>query len=186
MHVTIETPRGQIAIRPTDDIDVDAFIDLRLEALRTHPESFGSDYDESRRRDRGHWLDRMRTTDRQTTYVAQASDGLVGMTGIFREEGIKVRHLASIWGVYVRPAWRRIGLAGAMINACMDWARAPGDVRIVRLTVITENPSAVRCYRRCGFEQYGLAEDVIHANGKFYDEYLLAKRLMPRVRPSEQ
>jgi RimJ/RimL family protein N-acetyltransferase len=169
-------------IRPTTEADLEPFRELRLEALRAHPEAFGSDFDESRQRPREHWIERMRNTERQMTLVATATNAtLAAMAGIFRDEGAKVRHSASIWGVYVRPAWRGAGLAGALVNACVDWAREAG-VRIVRLSVVTSNESAIRCYRRCGFEQYGLAPEVIFADGKYQDEILMFRKLEEPLR----
>src|SRR4051812_40658649 len=99
------TTNGQsLHIRATTESDLDPFRDLRLEALRTHPEAFGSDYEESRQRPREHWLERLRNNERQMTLVAAADDAtLAGMAGIFREDGAKVRHSADIWGVFVRP-----------------------------------------------------------------------------------
>src|SRR4051812_7523280 len=105
----IRTPRGDLTIRPTREEDAAAFRELRLEALRTHPEAFGADYAEALARPIEFWQERVRSGaggERGVTYVAEAGGALVGMTGIFRDEGSKMRHSATIWGVYIRPDWR--------------------------------------------------------------------------------
>jgi len=47
-----------------------------------------------------------------------------------------VRHSADIVGMYVRPAWRGLRIAGVLVNTCLDWARTHG-VATVKLAVVT-------------------------------------------------
>ena len=114
--------------------------------------------------------------DRGITYVAEANGALVGMTGIFRHEGAKMRHSAMLWGVYVRPGWRGMGIIDSLIEACIAWARAHA-VRQAKLGVVTTNAAAIRSYVRCGFSVYGMEPEVIHHNGVYYDELLMVRVL---------
>jgi RimJ/RimL family protein N-acetyltransferase len=98
------------------------------------------------------------------------------MAGIARDEAVKMRHNAMIWGMYVRPAWRGARLAGALIDACLAWAGRQ-RLRVVKLAVVTTNAPAIRCYLRCGFSVYGVDAEVIHHNGVYYDELLMARRI---------
>ena len=181
MNLTIATPMGTIRLRPTSAIDAEALRELRLEALWMHPEVFASDHDASAKRPLEWWLDRARAGSGekdQVTFVAEsaADDSLVAMCGLYREEGTKINHNAHLWGVYVRPAWRGLKIADAMIDACEQWARQRG-VRIIRLAVITSNAAAIRCYNRRGFVPFGTAPQAICHNGVFFDELLMAKQL---------
>jgi RimJ/RimL family protein N-acetyltransferase len=187
MMPVINTPHGDVTIRPTREADAVAFRELRLEALRTHPEVFGADYDESLARPIEFWQERVRDgagSDLGITYVAVPSsrlrpgaDGaLVGMTGIYRDNHRKMRHSGMIWGVYVLPEWRGTGIAGALIEACVVWAREHG-LRLVKLSVVTTNAAAIRRYVRCGFSVYGVEPEVIYYNGVYYDELLMIRRL---------
>src|SRR5262249_29523872 len=126
MISTIETPRGPITIRPTRDEDVTAYRELRLQALRTHPEAFGATYEEGLAQPIERWQQNVRDgagTDLGISYVAEAGGALIGMTGIYRHKSAKMGHRATIWGVYVRPDWRGAGIADALIGACVSWAR---------------------------------------------------------------
>jgi RimJ/RimL family protein N-acetyltransferase len=173
------TAQGAVNIRPTQADDVTAFRDLRLEALRNHPEAFGADYAEQSTRPITAWEERVRRgagSDLGITYVAEVDGALVAMVGIFREASAKVRHNGTIWGVYVRPAWRGAGLADRLIDACIDWAHQQ-RLRVARLAVATTNAPAIKCYLRCGFAVYGVDPEVIYHNGEYYDELLMMRRL---------
>ncbi len=179
MKSTIDSPRGPITIRPTCEADTVAYRELRLEALRTHPEAFGADFEESLARPLERWQQNVRDgagTDLGITYVAEADGGLVGMTGIYRDSGPKMRHRGIIWGVYVRPDWRGAGIADALIGACVGWANMQG-LRLVTLSVVTTNAAAIRCYVRCGFSVYGMDPEVIYHDGVYYDELLMVHKL---------
>ena len=179
MKSTIDTPRGPITIRPTCEADTVAYRELRLEALRTHPEAFGADYEESLARPIERWQQNVRDgagTDLGVTYVAEAAGGLVGMTGVYRDSGAKMRHCANIWGVYVRPDWRGLGIADQLIESCVAWVRAR-ELRLAKLAVVTTNAAAIRCYVRCGFSVYGMDPEVIYHDGVYYDELLMVHKL---------
>ena len=99
------------------------------------------------------------------------------MCGLFREHGPKLQHTGHVWGVYVRPAWRGLKIADALLDACESWAREHG-VRVIRLAVVEGNTAARRCYERRGFNACGVAPEAIHHNGTYYDELLMAKRVV--------
>jgi RimJ/RimL family protein N-acetyltransferase len=102
--------------------------------------------------------------------------GLAGMAGVFRDEGVKTRHSATLVGVYVAPRWRGRRLAGAMVREVLAWCAA-GGVRILRLAVATGNVPAVRCYQRCGFHVCGVQPEVIRVGDTYHDELLMWRRV---------
>ena len=59
----------------------------------------------------------------------------------------------------------------------MAYARELG-LRLVRLGVVTTNASAIRLYQRCGFTVYGVEPEVLYVNGIYYDELLMARRIV--------
>ena len=180
MERTLNTSMGELRIRTTNARDADAFRELRLEALWMHPEAFATDHADSAAKPVEWWADRAAAGSGETNqvlYVAEAPGGeFVGMCGLFREQGPKLHHTGHVWGVYVRPAWRGLKIADALLDACEAWARGRG-VRVVRLAVIEQNLPARRCYERRGFTAYGTAPEAIHHGGAYHDELLMAKRL---------
>src|SRR5579859_657198 len=177
--MSMMTTQGQVSIRPAELQDAEAYRELRLEALRTHPEAFGSDYEQQAAYPLAHWQDRLQENadnPRGITQLAIADQALIGMTGIYRNESPKEHHAGTIWGVYVRPGWRGQHVAEGLIETCIAWGKTQG-VWLVKLAVVTSNIAAIRCYLRCGFSVYGIDPAVIYSGGVYHDEFLMARRL---------
>ncbi len=166
-------------LRELTEADVFAFRELRLEALRDHPEAFSADYVENLERPMEFWTERLRHDDDEAAiFGVDTGSTLGGMAGIRRLEGPKVRHTAMIWGVFVRPAWRGQGIADALLGACIGWATRH-VLHSVRLSVVVTNIGAIRCYARNGFTVYGVEPALICVGDTYYDELLMARTISP-------
>lgn len=170
----LRTSAGDVLIRPAALADVDGYRALRLEALQNHPTAFGQSYEDIVTRPQSYWVERLQPDPNLCMFFAEHEETLIGMTGIIRPGALKVRHSATIWGVYVNAAWRGQRVAESLIESCLDWARANGVV-LVKLAVVTNNLPALRCYERCGFKTYGAEPQAIFYDGKYYDEYLMSR-----------
>jgi RimJ/RimL family protein N-acetyltransferase len=160
--------------------DLPEYKSLRPEALRAHPEAFGTDYEEDARQPESIWTERIRNAiDGQEGCIVVAEDehgALVGMAGVYRQNRVKVRHSGVVWGVYVRREFRGQCVAGHMIERGLEWCKA-SEIRIARLTVVTVNSAAIRCYLRCGFKLYGISPEEIRIGESYYDEMLMYRRV---------
>jgi RimJ/RimL family protein N-acetyltransferase len=170
--INIETKLGPVLVRAATLSDVDSFRELRLDALQDSPVAFPADYMVNANHPMSFWQDRLKTDEVGRIIFAERENQLIGMTGIRRGETSKTKHSATIWGVYVRPEWRGLHIAGSLIEACIAWARSK-NVDIVKLGVTAVSTSAVRCYQRCGFTIYGTEPRGIFYNGQYYDGYLM-------------
>ncbi len=164
------------AIRPSVRADAEAVRTLRLEALQTHPEAFGSDYESESKLSVADWEQRIAGRPLATTFLAEAEAQPIGMCALNGAERVKLRHSATIGGVFVRPEWRSRGVAGALLAASVAQARERGFL-LVKLAVITGNAPAIRAYERAGFRSFGIEPCVIRLNDVCYDEILMALRL---------
>jgi RimJ/RimL family protein N-acetyltransferase len=182
-----------ITIRSIRITDAEALLRLRLEALQDSPEAFGEDYAYVAAQPYAAWIDQIAHSlgeGGRAIYVAVAGAAadspnnqpdkarLIGMAGVNRSTMRNTRHAASVWGVYVQPAWRGQGLATALVRACVDWGRAKGLVTM-RLAVITDNPAAIRCYESCGFRSCGVDPKAFFVNGRFYDLMRMTRLMSP-------
>jgi ribosomal protein S18 acetylase RimI-like enzyme len=100
---------------------------------------------------------------------------LLGVAGFYVLAGPKLAHRGNIWGVYVRPAGRGKGLGRVLISHLL--AEAATQVKQVHLTVVTDNAAAVRLYQQLGFETYGTEPRSLMAGGRYFDEYLMVRKL---------
>jgi GNAT superfamily N-acetyltransferase len=172
---TIETSGGTVTIRATTADDAARLRALRVEALTSSPISYGSSVDDIDYHD---WT-KLATGDAEhRVFVADHAGNLIGLAGLHRPPRKKAVHHADVWGVYVQPAWRRLGLAGSLVNVAVDWAGTQG-VEIVKLTVVPES-GAMGCYLRCGFRVTGVDPATLRWEGKDYDEVLMHRWTQPR------
>lgn len=171
---TLETSHGNITIREATPSDLSQYRELRLHALETAPTAFSSDHQVNLKQPMSFWERRLASDEYGTIFFAQYENALIGMTGIRQNESPKTRHSAELISVYVRPEWRGLHIAKALIEGCIVWAKARG-VNIVKLGVLSASTSAIRCYQRCGFTVYGTEPRGICYNGQYFDEYLMAR-----------
>jgi len=175
----ITTPRGVAILRPGLAEDAPAYRELRLEALRNHPEAFSSDYETYLAKPMSFWAERLNFDHPDNVvmmFFAAHDEGLIGMCGIAYARARKTRHSAYLVSMYVRPYWRGLRIADGLITACLEWTRARG-ITILKLGVAATNVPAIRCYARCGFQVYGIEPRAIYDDGVFYDELLMMRTI---------
>jgi RimJ/RimL family protein N-acetyltransferase len=176
INQTINTSRGIITIREAMISDAAQFRELRLHALQNAPTAFSADYQKNANQSLNYWESRLEKDENSAIFFAEYAGELIGMMGIGRGQSAKTKHSAGIWGVYVRPEWRGLHIAEALIECCIDWAKSQ-QVNILKLAVVTISTSAVRCYERCGFKTYGTEPQAVFYEGRYYDEYLMSRNL---------
>lgn len=167
------------AIRPARDSDIGELSRLRLEALQTEPTAFSRDYEADSRSSPAQWkawFQERCDGENGLIFVAHARDRLAGMAGVARERTPKLRHSGFIWGVYVRPNYRRQNIGGRLSEACLQWAQEQG-MAIVRLEVNSVNVAAIRLYAACGFRVCGLSPRALHVDGMEYDELMMVREI---------
>ena len=152
--------------------DAAAYQALRLEGFARHPLQFRvAPEDES-------GLSLQAVAERlEGTFVAGGfdADGLVGVGGLTRFEGVKLRHRALLWGMYVRERARGKGVADELMRVLLADARAQGIEQVI-LTVAAENQRARRLYERWGFAVYGIEPRAIKVAHGYLDEVLMVVR----------
>jgi aminoglycoside 6'-N-acetyltransferase I len=90
-------------------------------------------------------------------FVAEAGGDVVGAAAMSTAYGLEVGLYAEIEDIYVLPEWRERGIASALVEACLAWARARGchDVEIVLTPHAQGKKGLATWYARRGFESSG-------------------------------
>ena len=81
------------------------------------------------------------------------SDG--HLSGFALTSWLRHETAAELEGVFVDRAYRRQGIASALVRACMAWAADAGATTI-RLEVRASNSAALALYQRYGFSTTGV------------------------------
>jgi ribosomal protein S18 acetylase RimI-like enzyme len=159
-------------IRKLSEQDAESLWKLRLFALETDPISFGEAPEELRKMTVEEYASRLRAGDAGNfVFGAFEGEAMVGMTGFYRESGVKRRHKGWIWGVFVAPTARGKGVGRALVAKVVETAKALPGIRCLLLTVSTTQDAAIKVYQRLGFRGYGIEPGALMVGERFIDEH---------------
>lgn len=153
--------------------DVEIFRRVRLEALRTEPDSFASSAEDWEGLPDDEWCRRMADG---SVLVAFRNDDPVGIMGLIRQRGSKMAHRATVVMVYVQRSLRGSGVARLLLETLIDHARARA-IRQLELVVSAENATAIGFYERHGFVPVGRIPGGCIRNGREVDDIIMARRI---------
>jgi GNAT superfamily N-acetyltransferase len=141
----------------------------RLAALQDAPEAYESTYEGSLAFDEDEWR---RRAGAHPVFLALSGEEPVGMAIGLRDEGTRPdsRDLVSMW---VSADVRGRGVAGRLIDAVADWARADGAGEL-HLWVVVGNAAARAAYDRAGFVATGERQPVRGAGNRIEERMVLA------------
>jgi GNAT superfamily N-acetyltransferase len=141
----------------------------RLAALQDAPEAYESTYEGSLAFDEDEWR---RRAGAHPVFLALSGEEPVGMAIGLRDEGTRPdsRDLVSMW---VSADVRGRGVAGRLIDAVADWARADGAGEL-HLWVVVGNAAARTAYDRAGFVATGERQPVRGAGNRIEERMVLA------------
>lgn len=155
--------------------DLDSFFKLRLESLLNSPTAFLSSYKEEK--SLGTVLYENSFTQNKVNNLilgAFVDDQLIGFVGVYQEEKEKTNHKANIWGMYVRPSYRKQGIGKALMDSILTHIKNNMDSQIIHISVEATNQSAKKLYESYGFKIWGIEPKAMKIKGEFYDELHMA------------
>lgn len=157
MHIT--------RLTASDAID---YRELMLEAYEQAPDAFTTTAEERSREPLSWWQKRIASPDGLSeSFGAFAGESLVGTVALEYSAKPKTRHSALLIGMYLRPANRGSGLAGALVKAAIEAAVARPEIQGIRLTVTEGNEPAIRLYKSVGFVAWGTEPQAIRTPSGF-------------------
>ena len=165
-------------IRLLTDADAGEWWRLRLESLQGDPSAFSASAEEHMSLGLEEVKRRLGAEGSDMFVAGAFEDGLlVGMAGLYREKGLKSRHKARVWGVYVTPVKRGAGVGRRVLQAVLDRGGAMPGVEQILLSVTATQTAALALYRSLGFESFGREPRALKIGEEFVDEEYLLLRL---------
>lgn len=116
-------------------------------------------------------------TDNDHVLVADVEEGIkkvVGIGSLSVNKSNRVRHSGSI-GLMVGKEYHGMGIGRALMNNLIDIADNWLMLVRIELGVFTDNEKAINLYKSLGFEIEGKRKYAIIRNGKYDDDYLMAR-----------
>jgi ribosomal protein S18 acetylase RimI-like enzyme len=144
-----------VEIRRLAEGDAGTLWNLRLTALESEPQAFAETADHHRNTPVEAYAGRLRSGGPDNP-VFGAFDGarIAGMIGLYREQ-TEARRTVRIWGMFVLPEYRRLGVARALVQAIVAHARTLPALDAVHLEVAGTQDAARNLYLSCGFRSIG-------------------------------
>lgn len=113
--------------------------------------------------------------DNQMIFVAEHNNTLVGYLSAIGGGFRRNRHSAYIV-IGILQAFVGQGIGAKLFTAMEHWARQQ-ELHRLELTVMVHNERGVKLYQKMGFGIEGRKRDSLCVDGRYIDEYVMAKLL---------
>ncbi|RDI60935.1 GNAT family N-acetyltransferase [Microvirga subterranea] len=159
-------------VRRLDPSDAEDYRAIRLKALLTAPEAFGSVHAVESARPLEDFAERLASS---AVFGAYRDGRILGMAGFKQETGLRDGHKGFVWGFFVAPEARGQGVGAALMEALV--AHASDVVEQLTLAVVSSNAGAIALYERFGFRSYGVEPRALKGPDGYADEVLMVRFL---------
>ncbi len=159
-----------VTVRQLAAADAVAFRELRLRALKEHAEAFTSSYEEDVRKPLSASEQRLAPESGNVFWGAFVGGEMRGMIGLSRQARAKNEHKGDVVAMYVTPESGRRGLARALLNELIRFARTEARLEQLVLTVTRSNTAARDLYLRTGFATFGVEPRAIRVGDQYFDK----------------
>ena len=168
--------RRAIFIRKLTIEDGEALWGLRLRALEDNPEAFASTYEETLKRGKEQFIQRIHPRE-DAFYLGAFDPALVGMVYFRQDEGRKSHHKGHVLSMYVQPESRGLGVGKALLQEVITQSHRLPGLEQLHLMVVTSNEAARALYRSMGFEVYATVLQAFKLDNQYWHEELMVLRL---------
>jgi ribosomal protein S18 acetylase RimI-like enzyme len=158
-----------VTIRKLTPPDAEAYVGLRSAMLQQEPLAFLA----SPADDLALQVDQMqaRLSHAENAIFGAFAPALVGAVGVFRPTHRKAAHKPGVWGMFVLPEFRRLGLARKLMQHGIDHARQLAGATQVALSVSETAGAARGLYESLGFRVWGTEPRALQHEGRVVSEH---------------
>ena len=149
---------------------------LRLECLKEFPENFMTVYEEQVLLPKL-FMELEIEKESNSNFIIGAFSGqqLIGQVAINCEENPRMKHVAHVLQMYVKPKYsgQKIGLN--MLNFAIVSAWKVEGLEQLRLEVVTTSFSAIKVYVQAGFKEIGLYKQQMKIGDRYKDAMAMVR-----------
>lgn len=148
------TQEGEIKVSVAGLEDLEAYKDIRIEALTVNPEAFGGTLEEALSKTDEYWKDRLQRQDlfivlAKTDATPKGAQSITGAREREEEKGIW-----KIIAVYTRPEFRGRGLQQRVLQMVLEEIKRRGGIKAaLNVTARPEQEAARGVYQKLGFRE---------------------------------
>ncbi len=140
-----------ISLKQIGENDWQMFRKIRLKALLTDPQVFGSHYDREKTYSGQDWKEWVGAKN-QAIFFIYDGEKLIGMTGIYIPQDTVEKSKAVLWGSWLEPAYRRQGISKLMYQARLEWARSQPEIKSIQVSHRESNLASKFANQKHGFK----------------------------------
>ena len=117
--------------------------ELRLEALISDPIAFGSSYEEEIILPDEEWVKKIKNV-----LFAMLDDKPIGMIVYIFNNGLKIKHIANIYGFYVKKTYRSQGVGKKLLENAISLIMINKNIIKINLSVNPQQSAAAKLYEK--------------------------------------
>jgi RimJ/RimL family protein N-acetyltransferase len=145
---------ADIVIRNLDTNDWEEFKDIRLAALKNHPDLFLTSYKDACHYDDDVWKETLDGKGKQV-FGLFVGNKLIGITGIFTCRDDPTRKTGLMAMSYILPEYRGRGLSELLFKARIEWANSYSNFNRLKVSHRENNETSRRAILAFGFKYTG-------------------------------
>ncbi len=167
------SPQPILLIREADGNDAHAILTyLDMVCGETDFLTFGPGEFHLTQKEEKEYLETCREAENCLYLLAFLDGEIVGSLAFDASSRPRIRHVGE-FGISVLKEHWGLGIASALIDALLEWARHGGIIKKINLRVRADNHRAIALYQRKGFVIEGRLKKAFFVDDVYYDNFCM-------------
>jgi len=144
---------------------------LRLESLQKYPNSFGSNYEDQKQREKLAFENFIENADPESFIFGAFEEGnIIGICGFYRNKDENCRHRGEIIQMYVQTQCQGNQVGFNLLSETVLEAFKLKGLEQIELEVMTTVKAANKIYEKLGFQEFGVQKNLYKKEGVYFDQ----------------
>jgi len=156
-----------------DSNQLNSFINLRLEALKTEPNNFLSTFEEEIKYSNLDWQQKLKNS---FWFGFFQENNLIAMISFEIAKKNKINHTAEIGSLYIKHSHRNLGIATKLIKFVEYFAKQKNILQIY-LGCNFNNKIAINLYEKLGYKIIAIRPNFAKIKNEYVDDVIMLKIL---------